>query len=323
MSPMKKAKSPVYAIIHMAARLVLLSASMVLLACGSEGSSACAVECPFGCDEQSGECKTQCVFDCAEKECGTDGCGGQCGQCPSEEEGSAQSQCNEETGLCCTPDCEGKQCGPDGCGGECPETCEGVCDPLTGLCGENGPCTPQCDDKACGPDGCGGTCPDTCDGECDPATGICDNSGTCVPNCIDKLCGDDGCGGECPDLCDVDAICDEEKGLCEWQTDPGACQGESDQLISSSGAIEAASEACVWPSYDDWDLAATCFQDATGFSDECTECFQSLFQCAFESCTEECPGTTTPACEQCISTECDEAFMECSGVTYEDEDETP
>ena len=96
-----------------------------------------------------------CTPDCAGKECGPDGCGGQCGlgpdgACP---EGAL---CMPDA-QCCLPDCAGKECGPDDCGGSC-GSCPGAngkCD--LGVCA----CEPDCQGKECGPDGCGGQC-----GEC-------------------------------------------------------------------------------------------------------------------------------------------------------------
>ena len=54
-----------------------------------------------------------CEPQCKDKECGNDGCGGECGECPD------HLSCNA-SGMCeCMPNCEGKQCGDDGCGGKC------------------------------------------------------------------------------------------------------------------------------------------------------------------------------------------------------------
>jgi hypothetical protein len=65
-----------------------------------------------------------CAPSCSGKQCGSDGCGGSCGSCPSNDTCNAQGQC------ACVPQCSGKQCGPDGCGGTCGgcganQTCNG------------------------------------------------------------------------------------------------------------------------------------------------------------------------------------------------------
>ena len=127
-----------------------------------------------------------CVPDCEDKECGLDGCGGFCGQCP------AGQTCLGGAGICCKPNCFGKLCGDDGCQGlcgECPE--DQYCNTYF-QCAPK--CTPKCDGKECGPDGCGETC-----GECPPGKacgpgGLCS---VCVPQCEGKECGDNGCQGTC------------------------------------------------------------------------------------------------------------------------------
>ena len=71
----------------------------------------------YGCFE--GSCEPNCVPECSNKECGDDGCYGNCGTC----EGG--QICNN--GKCvseCVPDCTDKTCGPNGCGGVC-GYCEG------------------------------------------------------------------------------------------------------------------------------------------------------------------------------------------------------
>jgi thiol-disulfide isomerase/thioredoxin len=72
-----------------------------------------------------------CTPACEGKNCGDDGCGGNCGECL---EGSI---CIE--GLCCTPDCTNKECGDDGCGGKCGEDCSEGLECRHGKCRQ--PCT--------------------------------------------------------------------------------------------------------------------------------------------------------------------------------------
>ena len=74
-----------------------------------------------------GEC--HCQLQCDGKECGPDGCGGDCGAC------EAGFACSEE-GLCgesCSPNCGGIACGPDGCGGSCGD-CGGGAACISGQC---------------------------------------------------------------------------------------------------------------------------------------------------------------------------------------------
>jgi len=149
-----------------------------------------------------------CEPRCAERNCGPDGCGGECGRgC------NPPAFCNEDgqgEGPC-EPDCFERECGHDGCGGQCPPGCPAgwTCD-VWGFCFEE--CVPDCRGRSCGPDGC--------DGECQPGcsdTAFCDPDGQCVngclANCEDRECGPDGCGGVCGE-CRIGHFCNAEDGYC-------------------------------------------------------------------------------------------------------------
>ena len=77
------------------------------------------------------DCVDQCIANCAGKECGNDGCGGNCGTCAKGFDCDAGA-CVEST-VPCAGSCAGKVCGDDGCGnscGECPasQSCQaGAC----------------------------------------------------------------------------------------------------------------------------------------------------------------------------------------------------
>jgi len=60
-----------------------------------------------------------CTPECSGRECGSDRCGGQCGDCAGDES-CVNYQCVPD----CLPSCSGKECGSDGCGGSC-GSCEG------------------------------------------------------------------------------------------------------------------------------------------------------------------------------------------------------
>ena len=231
--------------------------------CGDNGGGYSCGQCPGGqaCSPQ-GQCEA-CVPQCGGKECGDDGCGGTCGQCGGGEECS--------NGSCtCLPFCAGKDCGDDGCGGACGQCGEGEqCS--NGLC----TCAPACEGMECGEDGCGGSCGACADGEYCPA-GQCE----CQPHCVGKECGADGCGGNCglcPDPCTGKEhdphLCAD--GHCETPCCPD-CEGKEcgdDGCGAACGECEQG-EGCA----DSQCVPVTC-------ADACGE--QSIFGCF---CDEDCPS---------------------------------
>jgi len=159
--------------------------------CGEEGLGECQAPAPAQevCyNDQDEDCDgifddpDECCF-CEGKECGDDGCGNSCGDCPD------NHVCTDDNVCVCVPACQGKECGTDGCDGIC-----GECPP-NHVCGDGQQClcVPDCGGKACGDDGCKGNC-----GEC-PVNHVCtaEQACVCVPNCDGKECGPDGCGDAC------------------------------------------------------------------------------------------------------------------------------
>ncbi len=152
---------------------------------------------------------------CLGKECGDDGCGATCGDCPDGWECSAEGFCSDPNA--CLEDCVDKDCGTDGCGGICGTCPFGWNCTANGHCLDPNACTPDCLNKECGDNGCGGVC-GSCGIEYECQEGICVEP--CVGNCFNKECGSDGCDGNCG-TCAEDESCDE--GLCLPSAD-----GESD-----------------------------------------------------------------------------------------------
>lgn len=104
----------------------------------------CSPNCP------DGAWKCACIPSCANKQCGSDGCGGSCGSC-----GPGQA-CSPSGTCACVPNCSGKTCGPDGCGGVCGpngggcgselyECSDGVCKQVKCYTFASGPCTTDSD----------------------------------------------------------------------------------------------------------------------------------------------------------------------------------
>jgi hypothetical protein len=220
-------------------------------------------------------CQTSCEVECEFKECGDDGCGGKCGECPVEAPYCVNFLCTDV----CTPDCAGKQCGDDGCGslcGECPvgDTCvDGVCPGLYGCTAHPEPGCPgcPCEECVCQLDAfccdsswdeiCAGLCMNDCGQNCDVqapcGNGVCGDAGEtcqtcpedcgctdpqvcfagtcCQPDCEGASCGDDGCGGICGS-CPDSEWCQE--GVCV-PGQPGCIPSEA------PGCNGCACEACV------------------------------------------------------------------------------
>ena len=206
-----------------------------------------------------------CVPVCGAKECGPDGCGGQCGKCPAAAPSCVMGACEAN----CKPDCAGKSCGPDGCGafcGNCPSG-KPIC--IDGQCIAD--CTPACSGKKCGPDGCGGLC-GSCAGD-----SAC-QSGQCVPNgppiAVGEQCyamlEDCAPGSTCvPSLTATGAECMQDKaagqacgfgiGYCEpgssckfTSKDKAAMKcypdGGVGAICNPYGAGECTDSSCMWTS---------------------------------------------------------------------------
>lgn len=105
---------------------------------------------------------SECIPDCTDRNCESDGCGGQCGIGCSD-----ALECDETTGQCTGTVCNADQVP---CGGTCPGGQK--CSLLINECVQ---CIPECTGRVCGSNGCGGQCGTRClTGQaCD------DNNGQC------------------------------------------------------------------------------------------------------------------------------------------------
>lgn len=177
--------------------------------------SCCHPECGVGELCLSGQCI--CAANCFGKDCGDDGCGGSCGDCPEDSKCSLQGKCD------CTPVCGENECGDDGCGGSCgycvePNEC------LDGQC----QCNPSCLNKVCGDDGCGGSC-----GDC-PVLNTC-KEGVCSFYCP-----------MCPDIanCDMIAFSGHTYNFCKfeksWSGASDVCEEHKAHLATVSSVEENA-----------------------------------------------------------------------------------
>ena len=167
---------------------------------GDLGFYDCMDEAVEGPDAYPYFCQGACVPSCAFKQCGSDGCGGTCGDCPPGTE-CKEFTCQGESGDCggyseepaCQGDTvvwceEGKVFFQDCTGLGSFWHCGWVADIWNFGCFEE-PCVPECENKKCGDDGCGYVC-----GYCS-VTMFCNDKNQCVYG--QGFCGDIDYTGTC------------------------------------------------------------------------------------------------------------------------------
>ncbi len=299
--------------------LISVLLALVLFACGGSGAGTddgCADCTPSPRNDVLAVDATRppspderCEPQCGGRECGDDGCGGECGSCPA-----AAPECVE--GLCtipCEPSCGDRECGDDGCGGSCGDCPEIAPYCVKGFCQME--CDAACDGKECGDDGCGGKCgvctggkkcvngickgdsgflaPCVGDGECD--SGFCvytDGGWVCTIGCVEEcpvgwVCTAVSAGG--PDLT---YICLPEcEGDCSGkECGDNGCGGSCGLCPEGEGCFDNVCKPgpCV-PQCED----AECGADGCG--GVCGECpadepVCKLGQCTQGSCVDDCAG---------------------------------
>jgi hypothetical protein len=205
--------------------------------CGYTCPSQSAQECPdngagWACKNVGGAtdpfwvCMMPCTPDCTGKDCGSDGCGGSCGDC-------SNGQVCDASGACVAGGVLGDPC-PFGIVNDSYPPCGGVmqclgygADPINHPCpGGVAECIasgyyPAAWNADCADGGCGlSVCADYCDagGQCPAgfqsyALGAdCFCIPICIPDCTGKVCGGNGCSqscGSCPtgQTCDATGQC--------------------------------------------------------------------------------------------------------------------
>jgi len=286
----------------------------VLEVCGPEPVEPCPGQAILigECNDEYEAC-LGCTPSCTGKQCGPDGCGGSCGQCPPGYNCDIYGYCD------CIPQCGDNECGPDGCGGLCGECPDGFQCNAWGNC----VCLPDCLNSECGPDGCGGSC-----GQCGPGEtckfGICQEE--CVPDCWGKQCGPDGCGklcGACPPglVCNPDGqcqqigpvcgndICQGEENCLTCPQDCGACTGNCCEAHDSVGCDDIVVTKCVCsmdPFCCDVNWDGLCADQAINQCDADCGCTPSCVgkECGPDGCGGGCgncaPGSYCNADGECI-----------------------
>jgi hypothetical protein len=220
------------------------------LSCGDDGCGGSCGTCGFILDPETGEANEllacvsgSCVPGCSptpilcadeSRECGPDGCGGECGTCAAGRICSGTFECVVAQGLSCAGLCGVSAPGGCSCDSSCVDT-DTCCPDHVDRCA----CLRDCAGRVCGDDGCGGSC-----GVCsEGAVPFCNLSGTCQATCepqcgpnAENQCGDDGCGEVCG-TCGEGEACNGAN-LCvpgDW-TCPEHLYGESAHCDCSCGA---------------------------------------------------------------------------------------
>ena len=214
-------------------------------------------DCPQGyaCDGDRCAERGPCVAPCDGRECGDDGCGGDCGTCPD-----AQDRCVE--GRCdCQPECDGLACGDDGCGGDC------------------GPCDPDedCVEQQCVPGG--GLCSTPAD--CPEMETTCDpESHRCVPGCLDD------------DECPASFGCDRPGHGLQVGTCVAACQTNADCPLDQVCWVETM--ACDTPGLPHCDPCRPNVEDDCGPVAACVSLQSAVGTPIGDYCLIPCSPPNTP-----------------------------
>lgn len=230
--------------------------------CGPDGCGSLCGYCGYGeqcvaIEGNKGKCVEACMPQCIGKQCGPDGCYGECPPgCDSGfscgDDGKCYPACDH------VANCMGKQCGPDNCGGTCGTCGLGmVCNEAQGVCvadpcaavGTKGKCLvgnilQTCEDGEIVETNCPSLGEDFyCKWDAVAQQYVCAQG--CVPQCTTesgtlKECGADGCNGfcgTCPSgwACENDLCAPEAGAACGWVTATGTCI--SDVLWFCNGGI--------------------------------------------------------------------------------------
>ncbi|MGI9253274.1 MAG: hypothetical protein ACR2J8_05975 [Thermomicrobiales bacterium] len=149
---------------------------------------AVSVSLPIGV-RAAGDVRVDCVPDCTLRDCGSDGCGGSCGNCPP------NTVCIDDLGYCVLdpPDCSpaGGSCGTNPRCCDLLECVKGVC--VVPVCAQDGqPCSDAtlcCDGYECDSGFCQTVAPSCAPtGNSCRAVDCCEKSDTCIVSGSSYVC---------------------------------------------------------------------------------------------------------------------------------------
>lgn len=217
-----------------------------------------------------GDCKSGCEPMCTGKQCGSNGCGGVCGNCGQGKACTDEGQCVTVGAICGNAKCEA---------GESYSTCPSDCEAPTPVCG-NGKCEAGESTATCKAD-CPGSGPVCGNGNCESG----ESTANCKVDCPTSgpVCGNSKCetgedSGNCPADCGLPTpVCGD--GTCEPPEDSASCEID----------CPATGGSCV----------GKCGGESTGCmcDDQCTQygdcCGDYKTACGGSSCTPKCASGAT------------------------------
>ncbi len=253
--------------------------------CGTSGGSDPSGTFPKDC---AGLCKPQCEG----KECGSDGCGGSCGEC-AEGLFCNAGTCSDQVPAGCVPQTT-PGCG--GCGCEecvfaldtfCKETAwDDVCVNECIQCGTECPCVASCNGKECGDDGCGGVC-----GECGKGE-FCEDS-ICVADSCEGIPREGCCEGETARFC-LDGVLQEldcsDTPSCGWDGGLGQYSCGTD---GAESPLDDLPKDCIFYCIPKCD-GKQCGDD--GCNGSCGECGEGTLCVKGECVANECGDFVYEGC---------------------------
>jgi hypothetical protein len=287
------------------------------------------------CDSKTLAC-ADCTPTCDGKDCGDNGCGGQCGSC------LVLQVCQSNKCVACPSlpmQCNGASCGldPNNCvcgtcssdkycsSGKCAycakplcgSTCclEGeLCDPYTLTCKA---CQPACTGKTCGDDGCGGTCTPGC--QKDQSCGAAFSCAACKDACGTRQCGPDSagcmCGGCTGNTTCIDGLCQP----CDRQLCNGVCCAPGTKCDAATSRCQRCEPQCGADKVcGDDSCGSTCGSCGQGTNCQAGKCQACQPACTGKDCGDDgCGGTCGAAagCDQqqslfCIGSKCTQCSPE-------------